>query len=167
MACRLFAIFTAVVLQIAAWGYAPASAELLDDNTDLYVLGVYAGDMRKHGTVTVFLGAQPRPIAVLLTAYESVDWHIELEPGAQLERVFLSGYHAQSVSGLPSYIPVHSSSYEQHSSRYVYGYNDVTCPKVIDLARKEYGKAPVEYLCQYSGIAFAIDRGGIRPLPVR
>lgn len=167
MAYRFCTIFVTVVLQVLTLGYSPASAELLDANTDLYILGVYEGDRHKHGAVTVFLGAHPRPIALLLTAYESVDWQIELEPGAQLERVFLSGYHSQRVSGIPSYVPVQSSSYDQRSPRYVYGNDDRTCSRVVDVAMQQYGKAPIEYLCQYKGTAFVIDRSGIRPLPVQ
>ena len=167
MACSFRAIFIAVALQVSMSGFSPASAELLDANTDLYILGVYEGDRHKYGKVTVFLGAHPRPIALVLTAYESVDWQIELEPGAQLERVFLSGYHTQSISGIPPYIPVLSSSHEQRSSRYVYGHDSRTCSKVVDVAMQQYGKAPIEYLSQYKGTAFVIDRSGIRPLPVQ
>lgn len=167
MSYPMKAIFIAVVLQVLTSGYSPASAELLDANTDLYILGVYEGDRHKYGKVTVFLGAHSRPIALVLTAYESVEWQIELEPGAFLERVFLSGYHNQSVSGIPSYIPVQSSSYDQRSPRYVYGHDNQTCPKVVDVAMQQYGKAPVEYLCQYKGTAFVIDRSGIRLLPVQ
>ncbi len=154
-------------LKFLAWGVSPAMAEALDANTDLYLLGVYEGDRHKHGKVTVFLGAHSRPIALVLTAYESVDWQIELEPGALLERVFLSGYHAQRVTGLPSYIPVQSSSYDQRSPKAVYGYDERTCARVIDAAVQQYGKAPIEYHCQYKGAAFVIDGSGIRPLPVQ
>lgn len=167
MAYAMRMIILVVGLQVVLSGYSPASAEKLDANTDLYILGVYEGDRHKYGKVTVFLGAHPRPIALILTAYESVDWQIELEPGALLERVLLSGYHAQSVTGIPSYIPVQSRSYDQRSPQYVYGYDDRTCAKVIDVAVQQYGKVPVEYLCQYRGAAFVIDAGGIRPLPVQ
>ena len=166
MAYSMRAIFIVVVLQVLLSGYSPASAEKLDANTDLYILGVYEGDRHKYGKVTLFLGAHPRPVALVLTAYESVEWQIELEPGALLERVFLSGYHTQSVSGIPSYIPVQSSSYDQQSPNFIYGYDNRTCAKAVDVAVQLYGKAPAEYFCQYKGAAFVIDGSGIRPLPV-
>lgn len=166
MPYSMWTIVIAAALQLLMSWHSPALAEKLDANTELYILGVYEGDRHKYGKVTVFLGARPRPIALVLTAYESVEWQIELEPGALLERVLVSGYHAQSVTGLPSYIPVQSSSYDQRSPNFIYGYDNRTCAKAVDVAVQLYGKAPAEYFCQYKGAAFVIDGSGIRPLPV-
>ena len=145
----------------------PLLAQTLDGRLDLYILGVYEGHVNKYGKVTVFVAPQDRPIALLLTAYESVDWHIELESGARLAKVFLNGYHEQHISGLTPDIPVQSSSYDQQSPTYMYGHDHSSCFKMIDKARQFYGSPSRYALCQYRGVAFVVDRDGIRPLPVR
>ena len=142
-------------------------AEPLDSSLGLYVLGVYEGHTHKYGKVTVFVAPQDHPIALLLTAYESVDWQIELEPGAQLDKVFLNGYYEQRVSGLPAHIPIQSSSYEQRSSTYMYGHDNNSCFKLIAKAEQIYGLRPRQHLCQYKGTAFVVDHNGVRPLPVQ
>lgn len=140
-------------------------AETSEGSLDLYVLGVYEGHTHKYGKVTVFVAPQDHPIALLLTAYESVDWQIELEPGAQLAEVFLNGYNEQRVSGLPEHIPVQSSSYERGTT-YLYGHDYSSCFKLIARAEQLYGIRPRQHLCQYRGTAFVVDHNGIRPLPV-
>jgi len=140
-------------------------AETSESSLDLYVLGVYEGHTHKYGKVTVFVAPQDRPIALLLTAYESVDWQIELEPGAQLAKVFLDGYYEQMVSGLPAHIPIQSSSSKQ-STGYLYGHDNSSCFKLIAKAGQLYGMYPRQHLCQYRGTAFVIDHNGIRPLPI-
>lgn len=142
-------------------------AETMDGSTGLYVLGVYEGHTHKYGKVTVFVAPQDHPIALLLVAYESVDWQIEIEPGAQLSKVFLNGYHEQRVSGLPEHIPVQSSSYEQRSPTYMYGHDTNSCFKLIAKAEQLYGRRPRQHLCQYNGTAFVVDHNGIRALPVQ
>ncbi len=140
-------------------------AETSESSLDLYVLGVYEGHTHKYGKVTVFVAPQNRPIALLLTAYESVEWQIELEPGAQLAKVFLNGHNEQRVSGLPAHIPIQSSSYQQRTA-YMYGHDNRSCFKLIDQAEHLYGLRARQHLCQYRGTAFVVDGNGIRPLPI-
>jgi hypothetical protein len=142
-----------------------AWAETLERPLGLYVLGVYESHTHKYGKVTVFVAPQDHPIALLLTAYESVDWQIELEPGAQLAKVFLNGYNEQRVSGLPAHIPIQSSSYEQGTT-YLYGHDNNSCFKLIAKAEQLYGLRSRQHLCQYRGTAFVVDYNGIRPLPI-
>ena len=141
-------------------------AETLGGDVDLHVIGVYEGHTHKYGKVTVFVAERNQPIALLLTAYESVDWQIEVEPGARLARVVLNGYHEQRVSGLPSDVPVQSYSYDRRSTTYLYGYDAPSCIKLVEKARQLYGQAPKSSLCQYRGLAFVLDEHGLRPLPV-
>jgi hypothetical protein len=142
-----------------------ALAETLESSLDLYGLGVYEGHAHKYGKVTVFVAPQDHPIALLLTAYESVDWQIELEPGAQLAKVFLNGYNEQRVSGLPAHIPIQRGSYEQRTTD-MYGHDNSSCFKLIAKAEQRYGLRPRQHLCQYRGTAFVADHNGIRHLPV-
>jgi hypothetical protein len=159
---------------IAAWSWtvltflSPVSAaDRLEGSAGLYVLGVYEGHTHKYGTVTVFVGAQDHPIVLLLTAYESVDWQIEIEPGAQVAKVILNGYHEQQTSGLPSHIPIERTSFDQRSPAYMYGYDTGSCFRLVAKAEQLYGLRPRQHLCQYRGTAFVVDHNGIRPLPVQ
>jgi hypothetical protein len=157
----VFLLLWAIVIPISSG----VLAETSESSLDLYVLGVYEGHTHKYGKVTVFVAPQDRPIALLLTAYESVDWQIELEPGAQLAKVFLNGYHEQMVSGLPAHIPIQSSSSTQGTG-YLYGHDNSSCFKLIAKAGQLYGMHPRQHLCQYRGTAFVVDHNGIRPLPI-
>ncbi len=161
--CRrfVFLLLWAIATPISSGVYAEPS----ESSLDLHVLGVYEGHTHKYGKVTVFVAPQDHPIALLLTAYESVDWQIELEPGVQLARVFLNGYHEQRVSGLPDHIPVQSNSYDQ-GTPYLYGHDNSSCFRLIAKAEQLYGLRPRQHLCQYRGAAFVVDHNGIRPLPV-
>jgi len=140
-------------------------AETSESSLDLYVLGVYEGHTHKYGKVTVFVAPQNRPIALLLTAYESVEWQIELEPGAEIATVYLNGYHEQMVSGLPAHIPIRSSSSNQGTG-YLYGHDNSSCFKLIAKAEHLYGLRARQHMCQYRGTAFVVDGNGIRPLPI-
>ena len=144
-----------------------SATERLDGSVGLYVLGVYEGHTHKYGKVTVFVAPQDHPIVLLLTSYESVDWQIEIEPGAQVAKVILSGYHEQQTSGLPSHIPIERSSYEQRSPAYMYGHDTGSCFRLVAKAEQFYGVRPRQHLCQYKGTAFVVDHNGIRPLPVQ
>jgi hypothetical protein len=159
-------IIVALIATLCNLSVSQPFAQTPDTHLDLYMLGVYEGHNHKYGKVTVFVAPQDHPIALLLTAFESVDWQIELEPGARLAKVFLNGYHEQHVSGLPSDVPVQSHSYDQRSPNYMYGHDNGSCFTILDKARQLYGASPRQYLCQYRGIAFVGDRDGIRPLPV-
>jgi hypothetical protein len=145
----------------------PLGAQSPDTNSHFYVLGVYEGHTNKYGKVTVFVAEQDRPVTLLLTAYESVEWHIEVEPGARLAKVFLNGYHDQRVSGVPSGIPIHNESYERRSPTYMYGHDNRSCFRLVEKAESIYGITPKAYLCQYKGAAFVVDRNGLRAIPLQ
>lgn len=89
--------------------YANADADLVPGATEeLHVVGVGGGvgnpgfrDQRQ-GTVTVNVAARPKPIVLVLGAYESVLWHLDVQPGVQLARVILQGSAPQLVEGAPA-----------------------------------------------------------------
>lgn len=86
--------------------------------TALHVIGLYEarGDRRigyhPTGEVKVQIAKQKQPIVLALSAYEPVQWNIEAEPGAVIEKIILNGYHDQKVVGVEN-IPVKEYSYEQ------------------------------------------------------
>jgi hypothetical protein len=142
-------------------------AQPLDKNTNFYVLGVYEGHTHKYGKLTVFVADQDRPVTLLLAAYESVEWQIDIEPRARLAEVFLSGYHDQRVVGVPSDVPTHTEPYERGSPTYIYGYDIRSCFRLVEKAESIYGMTPKAYLCQYNGAAFVVDHHGLRAIPLQ
>ncbi len=112
-------------------------AAQLDPNAaaELHVIGVYeaagAGSAVVATTglrpppppahVDVTVHATPKPVVLVLLAYESVRWNLTVEPGAVLERVITSGYDAQDVAGAPSGTPVEALRVE-NGFGYFYGW---------------------------------------------
>ncbi|MFG6430776.1 hypothetical protein [Roseateles sp. LYH14W] len=82
---------------------------LLDHVRDAQVegVGIYEGrekfnapgQSRAIGRVTVTVRRSLRPLVLVLTSYEAVQWHVRLEPGARLAAVLLGGYYESTVLG--------------------------------------------------------------------
>ncbi|QDU97706.1 HEAT repeat domain-containing protein [Lignipirellula cremea] len=56
---------------------------------------------RAQGTVTVKVQAIGQPCVLVLAGYDPVKWTIELEEGAEVQKIFLSGYHPQELASTP------------------------------------------------------------------
>jgi hypothetical protein len=54
----------------------------------------------KGGFVTVNVSITDAPIVLALSAYSKVKWDVQAKPGVQIQKVILSGYHAQSIEGI-------------------------------------------------------------------
>lgn len=124
-----------------------------EDDAELHAIGVYEGDAKQNGRVNVRVTCIKRPIMLLLTAYKTVEWNVELDQGTRLVKVILSGYHKQKVIGLPSTVSVISTSYDEGSQTYVYSYQADLAGK----AKRLLGKAPKTYQVEYSAEAFVVD----------
>jgi hypothetical protein len=86
-------------------GAAPPLAAFVD-GADIEAIGVYEGNNAKDpqrqrvvGDVSIHVVWTARPLVLVLAAYEAVQWKLELEPGARLVAVLLSGYGQSTVSG--------------------------------------------------------------------
>lgn len=80
-------------------------------NTHVEAVGVYQGvnssgilssEGRKMGIVDVRVRRGSKPIILVLSSYEPVQWKVTLEPGAQLAGVLMSGYYQSQVTGIGS-----------------------------------------------------------------
>lgn len=86
-----------------------AGSPLLDNVRDAQVegVGIYEarekvtapGQPRAMGRVSVTVRRSPRPMVLVLTSYEPVQWQVKLEPGARLGAVLLGGYYESTVLG--------------------------------------------------------------------
>lgn len=54
---------------------------------------------RPRGSVTVLVRASARPIVLVLSSHQTVQWQLILEPGAALRAVLVSGYGESTVAG--------------------------------------------------------------------
>ena len=94
-------------------------------NKELHLIGVYEATAdRGNGNRAKSALAKPskriaikverrnKPIILALSAYEPVNWNINVEPGTVIEKIIVNGYHNQTVSGV-SGIPIEEHSYEK------------------------------------------------------
>jgi hypothetical protein len=51
------------------------------------------------GRVSVLVRPTLRPVVLVLSSHQTVEWRLELQPGAELAAVLLSGYGESTVSG--------------------------------------------------------------------
>jgi hypothetical protein len=77
--------------------------------TELHILGVSEA---KGGQSNVQVDRH-RPLVLVLSSSNAVQWNVTAGPGAQIERIILSSYDLSSVSA-PQGIPVDSFSYAQN-----------------------------------------------------
>ena len=57
------------------------------------------GAPRLHGPVRVLVRAALRPVVLVLSSHQTVEWELTLAPGATLAAVLLSGYGESTVAG--------------------------------------------------------------------
>lgn len=89
---------------------------------ETHVIGVWGGDgdTGNGGDSTVILERQGHHVLVL-SAHEATNWHIQTMPGAVLEHVFVTGYHAQHVDGVPAGVSVKIQTHDAGDA-YAVGY---------------------------------------------
>jgi hypothetical protein len=76
-------------------------------NADVRAVGVYeaadgshgVGQARTPGSVRVFVSRSNRPIVLVLTSYEPVNWVLQLQDGARVSNILLSSYHGSQAFG--------------------------------------------------------------------
>lgn len=109
-------------------------AELAEREPQLYAIGVYAGRApdtaragdEEQGVVLVHVRKRTHPLVLSLSAYEPVHWKLVVDPGVVLRRVILTGYHAQTISGLPAGVSVvrHGDARNEPPHYYAYKKDD-------------------------------------------
>lgn len=103
-------------------------AQTSQEDFDAYVISLYGGikpevesvdaygraitkatkapDTRGSTSVNVEVLQGGKPVVLVLSGYEPIEWRIKLHPSARVRAVLATGYHAQSVVGLPQDIPL-------------------------------------------------------------
>lgn len=54
---------------------------------------------QKQGPVRVLVRRTARPVVLVLSSHQTVEWELEVAPGAELKAVLLSGYGESTVAG--------------------------------------------------------------------
>ena len=111
-----------------AWGaeapdarcaFVPALA--LPADAVVYASGAYAGrtldvqiDRSGHAATQfdIAVDSPDRPVALILGAYDPAIWNLRWSEGTRIVAVFVTGYHAQALSGLPASTPTLVSTYD-------------------------------------------------------
>jgi RNA polymerase sigma factor (sigma-70 family) len=91
-------------------------AELPDNkarpaDVEMHVIGVGEPKEGRGGRVFVEVRPTARPVVLVLTSYNSVEWHVKLAEGARVKKAIVSGYFAQEINGLPADVPVENRSW--------------------------------------------------------
>jgi hypothetical protein len=145
----------------AARASEPSSAGLIDVPPDARVLaiGIYeAADgehsfngPRKAGTVQVFVMKSARPVVLVLSSYEPVNWNLQLQDGAKVSHVLLSGYHASQVFG------ARDASIESIGTQYAYQRGSPQFETLDGLVQRFTGKRIGSFQGAYSGGSFTLN----------
>ena len=88
------------------------NTDLPEADAELHVVAVYEGIPDpaflnyRRGRVRVTVHPRPHPVVLALSAYEPIEWDIEVEPGAVLRRIVVQGYEAPILEGVPDGVDV-------------------------------------------------------------
>lgn len=120
-------------------------------------VGVYQGKSANHsfanhpmGYVEVRIRSSAKPIVLVLSSYEPVNWRLVSEPGAKLATVLISGYHSSNVVGAGTarvIVAGSASAYKLGDS----GYNSLNNEVV-----KYIGKGIDIFQGKYEGDSFSV-----------
>jgi Curli production assembly/transport component CsgG len=77
-----------------------------EGNVELHVIDVYEGIPHESGVIDIYVTTKNKPLVLYFGAYQPVKWNLITEPGVQIERIILSGYHPQTVAGAPTDVPI-------------------------------------------------------------
>lgn len=134
-----------------------------DDNDEVQVVGVYqtrsdhSGGYHPIGTGRVRVD-RPGRQTLVLSSYEPTNWKIEVGPGVQLQAVYATGYHAQTVE-LPAgvTVPVVTTSHETGGDfiscgfRYPGDTGGCNTPGLLAWATQQTGKPLTSFRGCYDG----------------
>lgn len=131
---------------------------------ELHAIGVYKGPERSGkppppSRITVYvLGFTGRPVVLLLTAYEPVEWRIS-SMGASISKIIALGHHRQTILGAPAGAMRVSRSFEDGYKEYFFshGKDAEDLKKFYERAAALTGQLPVTFQGRYAASEFFVD----------
>jgi hypothetical protein len=104
--------------------------------------------------VTVQVSLAQRPMILVLSAFESVQWHVMAVPEAQIQQIIIGGFHVQEVTGTA--VPVLFQTYEGpplsgggRNYFYAYKQDDKRYAEMVDKLRQLTGLEITTFQGQY------------------
>jgi len=111
------------------------------------------------GTVTVNISITNKPLILSFSSYDKTKWIVKAENHVIIERIILSGYHSQSVTGIPKETPVEVYTYKNSPCRscyqgsgYFYSYKSPPSSKLKEIT----GLDITSWQGRYTGEEFSI-----------
>jgi hypothetical protein len=131
---------------------------------ELHAIGVYkgperSGTPRPPSRITVYvMRFAARPIVLLLTAYEAVEWHV-VGLGATVSKVIALGYHRQIIATAPADSVRVSRSFEDGYKDYFfsYGKDSEDVKKFYDRAVALTSEEVATFQGRYAGAEFFVS----------
>ena len=118
---ELSALVAPAILRIEQWRACGLVG--LPDDAEAHLVGMYKGQKELdlqlgdsgHTTteIEVVVGRTPRPIILVLSAYDPVVWKVGSTSAARIAAVLVSGHHTQALIGIPRSMPHRVLSTEQ------------------------------------------------------
>ena len=143
----------------AAPGAATGNIPALAANARVEAVGVYTsaagakglpGRPSPRGAVTVRVIRSNQPIVLVLTAYDPVDWYLQVEPGAQLKAVLVGSYHPANVYGAGD------AQVQQIGRSYAYDRNSGEFVALQRVVQQWTGKPIGTFQGRYEGTTFIV-----------
>lgn len=129
-------------------------------NADVRAVGVYeaadgshgVGKASKPGSVRVFVSRSSRPIVLVLSSYEPVNWILQLQPGAKVSNVLLSSYHSSQAFGAKD------ARIDSIGTQHAYKRGSPDFEALDAQVRSLTGKRIGSFQGAYSGTSFSLGR---------
>jgi PDZ domain/Curli production assembly/transport component CsgG len=83
-----------------------ADASSINESPELHVIDVYEGIPHESGVIDVYITPRNKPLVLYFGAYQPVKWNLIIDQAVRIERIVLSGYHSQTVAGVPPGVPI-------------------------------------------------------------
>ena len=115
----------------------------------VYAAGAYSGrkldyqiDQSGHEAtqIDVAVNEPNAPVVLMLGAYEPTVWNIGWSPQTRIVGVLVSGYHRQTIAGLPASVPRLNSSYDNNGACGYFYLTDNRLDRINPIARRLFGQ---------------------------
>jgi len=140
------------------------SGEENPDGTELHAIGIYEGPIHRGkdpsaNKVNVKVYKTGQPIVLALLSYEPVVWNIQLDKGANVREIILSGPQSTQVSG------INKKSTKVSRQNFGYAYEDCTFFRTAAPKIKAFsGLDTTSFQGEYRGTGFPV-RSQKQPAP--
>jgi PEP-CTERM motif len=143
---------------------------------DVHILGVYQGGNPAIQTVQPIqvnilppIGGTMVPLDLVLSSYLSVNWQLNILPGANINEIVLNGFDQQSVTGAGAVTVVNKSPFLNNwFGAYGYQWPSATggsnTPLLVQNVQSFFGTSISQFAGVYAGNEFTV-RGELAPVP--